>query len=60
MTVIVALNINLCPSPVSTNICITFVQCWSNVEDVGPALYKCYTNVLCLLGDSPTALMVQI
>ena len=29
------------------NICITFVQC---VEDVGPALYKCYTNVLCLLG----------
>ena len=29
------------------SICITFVQC---VEDVGPALYKCYTNVLCLLG----------
>ena len=29
------------------NICITFVQC---VEDVGPALYKCYTNVSCLLG----------
>ena len=21
------------------NICITFIQCWSNVEDVGPALY---------------------
>ena len=21
------------------NICITFVQCWSNVEDVGPTLY---------------------
>ena len=21
-----------------------------NVDDVGPALYKCYTNVLCLLG----------
>ena len=21
-----------------------------NVEDVGPTLYKCYTNVLCLLG----------
>ena len=32
------------------NICITFVQCWANVEDVGPPLYKCYTNVLCLLG----------
>ena len=28
------------------NICITFIQCWSNVEDVGPTLYKCYTNVL--------------
>ena len=24
------------------NICITFIQCWT--------LYKCYTNVLCLLG----------
>ena len=32
------------------NNCITFIQCWSNVEDVGPTLYKCYTNVLCLLG----------
>ena len=32
------------------NICITFIQCWSNVEDVGPTLYKCYTNVFCLLG----------
>ena len=30
-------------------ICITFMQCWTNVEDVGPTLYKCYTNVLCLL-----------
>ena len=37
--------------PVKTqNICITFVQCWTNVEDVGPTLYKCYVNVLCLLG----------
>ena len=34
------------------NICITFIQCWTNVEDVGPTLYKCYTNVLSLLGDS--------
>ena len=33
------------------NICITFVQCWTNVADVGLTLYKCYTNVLCLLGD---------
>ena len=32
------------------NICITFVQRRPNVFDVGPTLYKCYTNVLCLLG----------
>ena len=34
------------------NICMTIVQCWINVEDVGPTLYNnyCYTNVLCLLG----------
>ena len=31
------------------NIGITFMQCWNNVEDVGPTLYTCYTNVLCLL-----------
>ena len=31
------------------NIRITFVQCWANVFDVGPALYKCYTNVMCRL-----------
>ena len=30
--------------------CITFVQRRPNVEDVGPALYKGYTNVLCLPG----------
>ena len=33
------------------NICITFVQYWSNVDDGEPALYKCYTNALCLLGN---------
>ena len=32
------------------NICMTYIQCWINVEDVGPMLYKCYTNDLCLLG----------
>ena len=32
------------------NICITFVQRRPNVFDVGPTLYKCYTNVLRLLG----------
>ena len=31
------------------NVCITFIQCWTNVENVGPTLYKCYANVLCLL-----------
>ena len=33
------------------NICITFIVCSANVENVGPMLYKCYTNVLCLLGN---------
>ena len=32
------------------NICITFIQCWINVGDVEPTLYKYYTNILCLLG----------
>ena len=32
------------------NICITFVQRRPNVFDGGPTLYKCHTNVLCLLG----------
>ena len=26
------------------DICITIVQCWINVEDVGPSLYKCNTS----------------
>ena len=25
------------------------MQCWTNVENVGPTLYKCYSNFLCLL-----------
>ena len=33
-----------------TSFCITFIQCWSSVEDVGPTLCECYTDVLCLLG----------
>ena len=28
--------------------CITFVQRRANVFDVGPTLYKCYTNIFCL------------
>ena len=39
----------LCISQQTQNMCITFVQLWPNVLDVGPTLYKCYTNVLCLL-----------
>ena len=33
-------------------ICITFVQRRLNVFDVGPTLYKCYANVLCLPGKT--------
>ena len=36
--------------PGKHNFFITFIQCWTNVEDVGPTLYKCYKNVLCSLG----------
>ena len=32
------------------NIFITFKQRRPNVFDVGPTLYKCYTNVLSVLG----------
>ena len=32
--------------------CIRFKQCWTNVEDIEPSLYKCYKNVLCLLGHA--------
>ena len=28
------------------NICMPFIQCWTNVEDVGPTLYKCYANIV--------------
>ena len=31
---------------------MTFMKCWTSVEDVWPALYKLYTNVLCLLGHN--------
>ena len=32
------------------NISITFIQRRTNVLDVGPTLYKCFTNVFHLLG----------
>ena len=34
------------------NICKLFVQCWTNIKDVGPTLYKYFTNDLCFLGTS--------
>ena len=39
------------------SICITFVQRRPNVFDVGPTLYKYYTNVLCLLDDCAVTIM---
>ena len=42
------------------NICITFVQRQSNVFDVSPTLYKCYTNVLFLLGDYLVEITIAI
>ena len=45
----------LSPTQQTQNIWITFIQCWTNVEDVGPTLYKCHANVLyflkCLIKD---------
>ena len=38
-------------SQYTQNICIPFVQ--RRPFDVGPTLYKCYTNVLCLLRWQP-------
>ena len=38
------------PTQQTPNICITFIQSRTSVEDAGPTLYKCYTNALCLLG----------
>ena len=45
--------------PANTKHCITFVQRRPNVLDVGPPLYKCYTNVLCLLGWPAPAMVVE-
>ena len=40
---------NILPNQQAQNLSIAFVQRLSNVFDVGPALYKCYTNILRLL-----------
>ena len=36
------------PAQQTQNICKTFVQRWPNAFDVGPTLYKFYTDILCL------------
>ena len=38
---------SLCWHSVNRKHLYDFMQCWTNVEKVGPTLYKCYTNVLC-------------
>ena len=38
---------------------ITFVQCWTNVEDVVLMLYKCHRNVFCLLGIRACVMAVR-
>ena len=40
------------PPQRTPTICITFIQFWPNVLDVGPTLYECFTKVLCLLGHA--------
>ena len=56
-SIFVYMNSQLPPAPSSghptqqtQNIFITFIQRRPNVSDVGPTFYKCYKNVLCLLG----------
>ena len=48
------------PMQQTQNICITFIQRQPNVFDAGPILYKCYTNVLCLLGLTATLYPVTL
>ena len=45
--------------PESTKHLYNIIQYWTNVEDAGPTLYKCYTNLLCLLGYTPLVLKLH-
>ena len=36
------------------------MQCWSNDDDVGPTLYKCYTNVMCLLDSVAQTICFEV
>ena len=49
-TTLMSLEYSYIDTQQTQNICTTFVQYWTSVEDVGPTLYKSCTNVLCLLG----------
>ena len=40
------------------NICITFIQCRPNVFHGGLTLYKCYSDVLCLLSGAAPIIIV--
>ena len=46
-------SFNHCTTQQTQDMCITFVKRRSNVFDVGPVLFKCYTHVLCLLTRAP-------
>ena len=42
------------------NIRITFIRRRPNGFDLGPTMYKCFTNVLCLLGyDNVVSIMIM-
>ena len=38
----------------------TFIQCQTNVVDVGPTLYKCYTNDLFIMGIDHNCYMQDV
>ena len=40
--------------PSNTKYLYNICTMWTNVNDVGPTLYKCYTHVWCLLGSQLT------
>ena len=40
------------------NICITFIQCRPNVFHARTTLYKCYSDVLCLLSGAAPIIIV--
>ena len=60
----IELTLNKClrespPAQQTQYICITFIQRWPNVFDVGPTLHKVIQMFLCLLGMSIQAWVKQ-